>query len=57
MVCYENYQLMVLDSETGEELYGIPYTPGLAVCGCNFRGAAMDEELKEKIKENGGRIR
>lgn len=57
MVCYENYQLMVLDTKTGEERYGIPYTPGLAVCGCNFRGAAMDEELKEKIKENGGRIR
>lgn len=57
MVCCENYQMMVLDSETGEERYGIPYTPGLAVCGCNFRGAAMDEELKEKIKENGGRIR
>ena len=55
-VCYENYQLMALDTRTGEELYDIPYTPGLSIYGCNFQHTDADTELLEKLKENGGII-
>lgn len=56
LMCYENYQLMVLDTSTSEELYYIPYTPGLAVYGCNFHKAKADNELQEMLKQNGGLI-
>lgn len=56
IVCYENYQLMALDTRTGEELYDIPYTPGLSIYGCNFQHTDADTELLEKLKENGGII-
>lgn len=51
---YENYQLMLLDADTGDELQQLEYTPGLAICGCSFSNIIADTELKEELKINGG---
>ena len=54
--CYENFQLAVLDAETGEELELVDYTPGIAVYGCDFRYAILEGELKDELRRNGGRV-
>ena len=54
VACYENYQLMRLDANTGDELQQVEYTPGLAICGCSFLDIDGEEELKEELRINGG---
>lgn len=54
--CYENYKLLALDADTGEELYDIEYTPGLSIYDCDFRYAKADEILLDELNQNGGII-
>lgn len=51
---YENFQLMCLNSESGEELQQLEYTLGIAICGYSFLGIIADPELKVELRINGG---
>ena len=60
--CMDTYHLYPVDAITGEVGSEIKYTPGLAICGCNFSSlffgleSAGLSEVEEIILENGGNI-
>ena len=54
--CHEGYRLMALDAQSGEKMADMPYEPGIAVCGCDFRDSHVPESLKEMLRQNGALI-
>lgn len=44
-----NFKLMRLNAKTGSEVQLLEYTPGLAICGCNFADSTADSELKNDL--------
>ena len=60
--CMDTYHLYPVDAITGEVGSEIKYTPGLAICGCNFSSPLYGlesiglSEVEEIIQNNGGNI-
>lgn len=54
LACYENYHLMLLKKCGQGKSEEIPYVPGIAINGCTFFGAEMNEGLKKELIMNGG---
>lgn len=56
LCCFENYHLAQVDTDKGQIYDEIPYTPGIAVCGCRFKNIKADPETKELLRNNGGLV-
>ena len=56
LCCYENYRLIQVNARNGRIYDEIPYTPGIAICGCKFKNIIADEDTKGLIRDNGGLV-
>lgn len=52
--CFENYRIIRIDTKTGESFQETEYTPGVAIYGCSFRNAQMDDTTLKIVISNGG---
>ena len=54
--CYENFQLELLDFQSGKGIRTLEYTPSNAIHNCCFSKSICSKEVLEHIIINGGLI-
>lgn len=54
--CFENYRVIIIDSESKELGEEVEYMPGISICGCSFENISADPETKQIILRNGGKL-
>ena len=54
--CFETYQIVLVDRDTGERTNPVKYEPGLSLTGCMFTNINANDDVKSLIKSSGANI-